>query len=208
MSEKPTFTSGDWNPFESIRGAVNKGAQIEGHHAVSGRHLKNALAFQAEHHKNVMEYQERGYTLEKGLMTHGAGLEKARMTTEAGLKEKSESGAMSRNLQLHNAIQKASEGNTAVSINFPTGGGVSYTRKVNKAKAIKPAETYRSVGPVKMAEEPQMEAPAAPAPVAKKQMYAHRDPQTKKISGYKDYPQEPFKPKTVKKKAASKKKLR
>lgn len=155
-----------------------------------------------------MEHQRSGYALEKELMSHGARLEKNRMTTEAGLKEAAESKAMGRNLELHNAIQKASEGNTAINVKFPSGGEVSYTRKANKPKPIKPAERYRSVGPVKMAEEPQIEPPAAPVPAEKKAKYAHRDPVTKKISGYKDYPQEPFKAQTVKKKAAPKKKLR
>jgi hypothetical protein len=61
--------------------------------------------------------------------------------------------------------------------------------------------------PINIATAGTPAAPASPAVAAKTQKYAHRDPVTKKISGYKDYPQEPIATKkATAKKAAPKKK--
>lgn len=150
VSEAPKFTAADWNPFESLRNKSNNKSRIEGHSALSGRHLKNALAFQEQHHKNVMEYQSEGYRLEG---EHQAKLH--------GLSEQAESAAHSRTLELHGAINKAAEGGTGIKVAFPTGMAAEYTKakpKVRPKKSVAPS----SFPPVKMSEEPQQEPPVSP----------------------------------------------
>lgn len=167
MSEAPKFTSGDWNPFESLRAKTNKGSQLQGHGIMTGRHLKNAMALQAQHHKNVMEYQSEGYRLEG-----------RHQETLAGLSEKAATGEHSRTLELHGAIQKAAEPGTGVKAAFPSGMAVEYTTRKPKVRKPKPSATP-NFPPVKVAEEPQQEAPAAPAtPVAKSGPSVKRDPKT------------------------------
>lgn len=151
MSNAPKFTAADWNPFESLRTKTSNKNKIEGHTNLSGRHLKNALAFQAQHHKNVMEYQSEGYRLEG-----------EHQTKLAGLSEQAETAAHSRTLELHGAIHKAAEGGTGIKVAFPSGMAAEYTKakpKVRQKKSAAPA----SFPAVKVADEPQQEAPAAPA---------------------------------------------
>lgn len=156
--------------------------------------MRDSLQLMSEHHKNVMEHLEASYGHETKLQTHVAGLQ-----------EKSKVGSHARNLEMVGAIQKAAEGGTAIAHNFPEGGGVSYTRKQQKVKAPKPSATPNFPS-VKTPEEPQMEAPVATVAQPKKtQKYAHRDPVTRKISGYKDYPQDPKELKAKPKKAAPRK---
>lgn len=196
MSEAPKFTSGDWNPFESLRGKISSKSNLEGHGAVTGRHLKNALAFQAQHHRNVMEYQSEGYRLE--------GEHQAKLS---GLQERASVGEHSRTLELHGAINKAAEGGTGIKVAFPSGMSAEYTKAKPKARPKK--SSTASFPPVKVAEEPQIEHSPISAPsMQKTQKFAHRDPVSKKITGYKDYPQEPLKATAAKKKAAPKKKTR
>jgi hypothetical protein len=115
-----------------------------------------------------------------------------------------------RNTHFFEAVNKHAEGGTPVSLNFGD-TKLDYTRKANKPRAPKasPAKPQgpQLIGmPVNIATAGTPAAPATPAVAAKTQKYAHRDPVTKKISGYKDYPQEPITKKPATKKAASKKK--
>jgi hypothetical protein len=116
-----------------------------------------------------------------------------------------------RNVHFFDAVNKHAEGGTPVSMGFGD-TKLDYTRKAAKVRAPKAAPAKQQgpqlMGmPINIATAGTPAAPASPAVAAKTQKYAHRDPVTKKISGYKDYPQEPIATKkATAKKAAPKKK--
>ena len=98
-------------------------------------------------------------------------------------------------------------------LGFTTAGGTqaTFTTRNKTAKPTAPAASKpqgpQPVGmPINIATAGKPAAPAAPA--AKKQMYAHRDPVTNKISHYEETPQvlKPAKKATAKKAAPKKKK--
>lgn len=175
----PTFSGGEWNPFEALGNKLaalgrNKGdqqGQIQEHH-VSGRgKLSDALRLQQEHHKNVMEHLEKSYQLQGNLMTQ-----------HAGLQEQAFAGTHGRNLELHNAIHKAAEGGTQLNINLPEGGQVSYTKKKTQPRAAKPlTETVA----------PKPEPSPEPGPSPKPEKFAQRGA-AGKIVGYAETPQGPL----------------
>lgn len=177
---QPTFSGGEWNPFAALgaklssmgRNVGTQQEQIQEHHIGGRGKLRDALQMQQAHHKNVMEHLERSYQLQGGLMTQ-----------QAGLQEQASAGTHGRNLELHNAIHKAAEGGTQLSIHLPEGGQVSYTKKKTQPRAAKPlTETIA----------PKPEPSPSPGPAAKPEKFAQRDPKTKKITGYAETPQGPL----------------
>lgn len=190
----PSFNSGEWNPFEALgrklsssRRDGNQEGRLDTLQHGGTKQMKHAAAMQEQHHKNVMDHLERSYQLQTGLMSH-----------QAGLSETSAAGGHQRNLELHGAIHKASEGGTGVGISFPGGGSVSYTKKKPKEKVAKPV----AAEPIAPKPEP------SPEPGPKPEKYAQRDPKTKKIVGYAEKPQGllPVKKPAPKKRVTPKKK--
>lgn len=131
MSEAPKWSEGNWNPFA---GLASSASSIRNNSAIRAQHgfgssmkLKDALKLNEQHHGHVMDHLKTSYDLETKFQTHLSGLE-----------EQKAQGTHNRALELHGAIQKASEGNTAINISFPEGGSVSYTRKARKTKLAAP----------------------------------------------------------------------
>jgi hypothetical protein len=179
------------NPFDSLGKAI-AGRSNNMQHAI----LQSGMQGAQHAHELTMQENEHGHQVNMAVVGHVLGQDAA-------------DRAHGRNTHFFDAVNKHAEGGTGVKLGFGD-TNLEYTRKSSKPRAPKasPAKPQgpQLVGmPINIATAGKPAAPAAP--VAKTQKYAHRDPVTKKISGYKDYPQEPIATKkATAKKAAPKKK--
>jgi len=179
------------NPFDSLGKAI-AGRSNNMQHAI----LQSGMQGAQHAHEKEMQTISHGHEVNMAVVGHVLGQDAAER-------------AHGRNTHFFEAVNKHAEGGTGVKLGFGD-TNLEYTRKSSKPRAPKasPAKPQgpQLVGmPINIATAGKPAAPAAPA--AKTQKYAHRDPVTKKISGYKDYPQEPIATKkTTAKKAAPKKK--
>ena len=183
------------NPFDSLGKAI-AGRSNNMQHAI----LQSGMQGAQHAHEKEMQTISHGHEVNMAVVGHVLGQDAA-------------DRAHGRNTHFFDAVNKHAEGGTPVSIGFGD-TKLDYTRKAAKVRAPKAAPAKpqgpQAIGmPINIATAGKPAAPAAPAapeaPAEKKQKYAHRDPVTRKISGYKDYPQEPLAPKKPAKKAAVKK---
>jgi len=179
------------NPFDWI-GKKIAGRSENMQHSIMQSHMQGA---QHAHEKDLQTTQH-GHDVNMAVVGHVLGQDAA-------------DRAHNRNTHFFDSVNKHSEGGTPVNISFGD-TKLGYTRKARKVAApvaapAKPQGPQNIGMPVNIASPSKPAEPEAPA--EKKQQYAHRDPVTKKISGYKDYPQESLAPKKAAgKKAAIKKK--
>jgi hypothetical protein len=180
------------NPFDSLGKAI-AGRSNNMQHAI----LQSGMQGAQHAHEKEMQSATHGHEINMAVVGHVLGQDAA-------------DNAHKRNVHFFDSVNKHAEGGTSVSIGFGD-TKLDYTRKAAKVRAPKAAPAKpqgpQAIGmPINIATAGKPAAPAAPeAPAEKKQKYAHRDPVTRKISGYKDYPQEPLAPKKPAKKAAVKK---
>ena len=181
------------NPFDSLGKAI-AGRSNNMQHAI----LQSGMQGAQHAHELTMQGNEHGHEVNMAVVGHVLGQDAA-------------DRAHGRNTHFFDAVNKHAEGGTPVSMGFGD-TKLDYTRKAAKVRAPKVAPAKQRgpqlMGmPINIATAGTPAAPASPAVAAKTQKYAHRDPVTKKISGYKDYPQEPIATKkATAKKAAPKKK--
>jgi len=181
------------NPFDSLGKAI-AGRSNNMQHAI----LQSGMQGAQHAHELTMQGNEHGHEVNMAVVGHVLGQDAA-------------DRAHGRNTHFFDAVNKHAEGGTPVSMGFGD-TKLDYTRKAAKVRAPKAAPAKQRgpqlMGmPINIATAGTPAAPASPAVAAKTQKYAHRDPITKKISGYKDYPQEPIATKkATAKKAAPKKK--
>ena len=181
------------NPFDSLGKAI-AGRSNNMQHAI----LQSGMQGAQHAHELTMQENEHGHQVKMAVVGHVLGQDAA-------------DRAHGRNTHFFDAVNKHSEGGTPVKMTFGD-TKLDYTRKAAKVRAPKVAPAKQRgpqlMGmPINIATAGTPAAPASPAVAAKTQKYAHRDPVTKKISGYKDYPQEPIATKkATAKKAAPKKK--
>ena len=114
------------------------------------------------------------------------------------LGEEANASEHGRLINFHDTLFKHAQPGTELT--FQKGDtSASYTKKQRQPRKPKTSAAPGPFSPVKLPEEPQMDAPATPAaatsPVAKPKKYAQRDPKTGKISGYAETIQKPIKPK-------------
>ena len=181
------------NPFDSLGKAI-AGRSNNMQHAI----LQSGMQGAQHAHELTMQGNQHGHEVNMAVVGHVLGQDAADRTH-------------GRNVHFFDAVNKHAEGGTPVSMGFGD-TKLDYTRKAAKVRAPKAAPAKQQgpqlMGmPINIATAGTPAAPASPAVAAKTQKYAHRDPVTKKISGYKDYPQEPIATKkATAKKAAPKKK--
>jgi hypothetical protein len=180
------------NPFDWI------GKKIAGRSENMQNSILQSGMQGAQHaHEKEMQVTQHGHDVNMAVVGHVLGQDAA-------------DRAHTRNTHFFDSVNKHAEGGTAVSMGFGD-TKLDYTRKAAKVRAPKAAPAKpqgpQAIGmPINIATAGKPAAPAAPeAPAEKTQKYAHRDPVTRKISEYKDYPQEPLAPKKSTKKAAVKK---
>ena len=179
------------NPFDSLGKAI-AGRSNNMQHAI----LQSGMQGAQHAHEKELQSATHGHEVNMAVVGHVLGQDAA-------------DRAHTRNTHFFDSVNKHAEGGTAVSMGFGD-TKLDYTRKAAKVRAPKasPAKPRgpQLVGmPINIATAGTPAAPASPAVAAKTQKYAHRDPVTRKISEYKDYPQEPLAPKKSTKKAAVKK---
>ena len=173
------------NPFLALSKGIGSGDR-------RSSNLGHALILQGVHHAQVMEHLDRSHQLEEqsaaASRTHEAEMQGRQHSFQAG----QTAAAFGHQKDLFKTIHKGAQAGTTIKL-----GAGDFTAEFTK-RQTKPRTTTAPVAA----------APAAPAETPKTQKYAHRDPVTKKISGYKDYPQEPLKPvkKSATKKSTTKKK--
>ena len=181
------------NPFDSLGKAI-AGRSNNMQHAI----LQSGMQGAQHAHEKDLQINQHGHEVNMAVVGHVLGQDAADRTH-------------GRNVHFFDAVNKHAEGGTPVSMGFGD-TKLDYTRKAAKVRAPKAAPAKQQgpqlMGmPINIATAGTPAAPASPAVAAKTQKYAHRDPVTKKISGYKDYPQEPIATKkATAKKAAPKKK--
>jgi len=179
------------NPFDSLGKAI-AGRSNNMQHAI----LQSGMQGAQHAHEKEMQGAQHGHEVNMAVVGHVLGQDAA--DRQHG-----------RNTHFFDAVNKHSEGGTSVSMGFGD-TKLDYTRKAAKVRAPKATAT-KPRGPENIGMPINIAAAGKPAateaPAEKKPRYAHRDPVTKKISGYKDYPQEPIATKkATAKKAAPKKK--
>ena len=181
------------NPFDSLGKAI-AGRSNNMQHAI----LQSGMQGAEHAHELTMQERQQGHEVNMAVVGHVLGQDAADRSHK-------------RNTHFFEAVNKHSEGGTGVKLGFGD-TKLEYTRKASKPRSPKASPAKQQgpqlVGmPLNIATAGKPAAPASPAVAAKTQKYAHRDPVTKKISGYKDYPQEPIATKkATAKKAAPKKK--
>jgi hypothetical protein len=177
------------NPFDSLGKAI-AGRSNNMQHAI----LQSGMQGAQHAHEKELQSATHGHEVNMAVVGHVLGQDAA-------------DRAHTRNTHFFDSVNKHAEGGTPVSMGFGD-TKLDYTRKAAKvrapkATAAKPRGPENIGMPINIAAASKPAATAAPA--EKKQKYAHRDPVTRKISEYKDYPQEPLAPKKLAKKAAVKK---
>jgi len=178
------------NPFDSLGKAI-AGRSNNMQHAI----LQSGMQGAQNEHELTMQGNQHGHEVNMAVVNHVLGQDAADRSHK-------------RNTHFFEAVNKHSEGGTGVKLGFGD-TKLEYTRKASKPRPPK-ASPAKQQGPQLVGMPLNIataRTPASPAVAAKTQKYAHRDPVTKKISGYKDYPQEPIATKkATAKKAAPKKK--
>ena len=204
------ITPSSFNPFTAASKAIGSAAgrsmnfqqsaaMVQMHHASAMEQLYTGhqLAEQSaktEHRRNLAT-QRISHQQAVELETHKAGLAAQGVEAQhknaikaaklqAGLTEKSAASTHARNVEMVKGIKGIAQPGTRV--DYSSGDvRLGFTAKQSKPKAATPVTTAA-------------ETPAAPE--AAKQKFAHRDPVTKKITGYFDEPQAPIKASAKKKK--------
>lgn len=170
------------NPFLALSRGIKTGNR-------GSSNLGHALILQGAHHAQVMEHLDRSHQLQEqsasASRAHEAEMQGRQHSFEAG----QTSATHAHQKELFRAISRGAQGGTTIKL-----GAGDFKAEFTKRQS-KPRTFAASAAPV-------AEAPVAPAAETKTQKFAHRDPVTKKISGYKDYPQEPI---AAPKKSATKK---
>jgi len=172
------------NPFLALSKGIKSGDR-------KSTNLGHALILQGAHHAQVMEHLDRSHQLEEQRATSARSHEAEMQGRQQSFESGQTAATFAHQKELAKTIYKGAQDGTT--IKFAAGDvKAEYTKRQPKIRTV-----ATPAAPV---------APAAPVE-AKTQKYAHRDPVTKKISGYKDYPQESLSPakSSATKKSASKK---
>lgn len=184
---KVEFTSGNWNPFESLRDATPSSRSNAGIAAgpggLSKRQHQRAMEMLDKHHANVMEHLGASYGHETQFQTH-----------LSGLREQEAGGQHSRNLEFFKTTSRGAQGGTSYKTNMPGGYSLEMTTKQKAPRKPKQTATP-AFPPVKMPEEPQAELPTSSNPATTSGATVGRDPKTGRATSLKGSSSQPPKQK-------------
>jgi hypothetical protein len=162
------------NPFLALSKGIKSGDR-------KSTNLGHALILQGAHHAQVMEHLDRSHQLEEQRATSARSHEAEMQGRQQSFESGQTAATFAHQKELAKTIYKGAQSGTT--IKFAAGDvKAEYTKRQPKIRTVATPAA------------PVAEPTAAPAAEPKTQKYAHRDPVTKKISGYKDYPQESLSP--------------
>jgi hypothetical protein len=142
---------------------VSRLKDLENHHTQNSMKLmSHAYDLQSQEsavaHTRDMEKLSVSHEQAKDLASHTAGIAATQTAQEhanaiaaathgAKLENKLASATHRRSLELHNAINSSAQGNTELSIKFPAGGEVSYTKSASAPAATEKVESSEPSSP-------------------------------------------------------------